>query len=162
MAKKLTTKTGTEDGYKRFLNHVDLYALGLDSMSADIKRDVLAGDEGAGRREHALHTGACIGRATHDLNGFVSLRDLADIDHADAQTIRVGMFLGRDHRSNHKWLEQARFVLDALDLEPDHGEPVDDLIERGDRVEMFFEPGQSEFHGLNPPASVGKSSGRKP
>lgn len=42
MAKKLTTKTGTEDGYKRFLNHVDLYALGLDSMSADIKRDAYA------------------------------------------------------------------------------------------------------------------------
>ena len=39
MAKKLITKTGTEDRYKRFLNQVNLYALGLDSMSADIKRE---------------------------------------------------------------------------------------------------------------------------
>ena len=59
-------------------------------------------------------------------------------------------------------LEFLRLVLDALDLEPDHGELVDDLIEWCDRVEMLFQPGQSEFHGLNPPASVGKSSGRKP
>jgi hypothetical protein len=42
MAKKLTTKTGTEDGYRRFLNSVNLYALGLDAMSADIKREAYA------------------------------------------------------------------------------------------------------------------------
>jgi len=42
MAKKLTTKTGTETGYKQFLHHVNLYALGLDSMSADIKRESYA------------------------------------------------------------------------------------------------------------------------
>jgi hypothetical protein len=39
MAKKLITKTGTESDYKRFLSHVNLYALGLDSVSADIKRE---------------------------------------------------------------------------------------------------------------------------
>ena len=59
-------------------------------------------------------------------------------------------------------LEQRRLVLDALDLEPDHGELVDDRGERLVGVEMFFQPGQGEFHELNPPASVGKSSGRKP
>ncbi len=39
MAKKLTTTIGTESDYKRFLSHVNLYALGLDSVSADIKRE---------------------------------------------------------------------------------------------------------------------------
>ena len=39
MAKKLITKTGTESDYKRFLSHINLYALGLDSVSADIKRE---------------------------------------------------------------------------------------------------------------------------
>ena len=55
-----------------------------------------------------------------------------------------------------------RLVLDALDLEPDHGELVDDLVERRVGVEMLLQPGEGEFHELNPPASVGKSSGRKP
>ena len=49
-----------------------------------------------------------------------------------------------------------------LDLEPDHGELVDELVERLVGVEMLLEPGEGEFHQLNPPASVGKSSGRKP
>ena len=52
--------------------------------------------------------------------------------------------------------------VDALDLEPDHGELVDDRVERLLGVEVLLEPGEGEFHALNPPASVGKSSGRKP
>ena len=127
-------------------------------MVPTVERDVLAGNEGAGRREHALHAGARIGRAAHDLDRFA----VADVDHADAQAIGVRMLLGRDHRGDHERLEQAGLVLDALDLEPDHGELVDDRGERLVGVEMLFQPGQGEFHGLNPPASVGKSSGRKP
>jgi hypothetical protein len=42
MAKKRITITGTETGYKRFLSHVNLYALGLDSVSADIQREAYA------------------------------------------------------------------------------------------------------------------------
>lgn len=42
MAKTLTTKTGTDSGYKKFLTQVNLYALGLDSLSADIKRGAYA------------------------------------------------------------------------------------------------------------------------
>ena len=61
-----------------------------------------------------------------------------------------------------KGLSSAGLVLDAFDLEPDHGELVDDRGERLVGVEMLFQPGQGEFHELNPPASVGKSSGRKP
>ena len=124
--------------------------------------NVLAGDEGAGRREHAFHAGVRIGRAAHDLNGLVTFRDLADVDHADAQAIRVRVLLGGNDRGDDERLEQAGLVLDVLDLEPDHGELVDDRGERLVGVEMLLEPGQGEFHGLNPPASVGKSSGRKP
>ena len=58
--------------------------------------------------------------------------------------------------------ERLGLVLDALDLEPDHGELVDDLGERSIGVEMLLQPGEGEFHELSPPASVGKSSGRKP
>ena len=37
-------------------------------------------------------------------------------------------------------------VGDALDLEPDHGELVDDLVERLVGVEVLLEPGEGEFH----------------
>jgi hypothetical protein len=36
------------------------------------------------------------------------------------------------------------------------------MSERRVGVEMLFQPGKGEFHPLSPPASVGKSSGRKP
>ena len=72
------------------------------------------------------------------------------------------MLLGGNDVGDDEGLEQRRLVLDVLDLEPDHGELVDDLAQRLDGVEMLLQPGQGEFHELNPPASVGKSSGRKP
>lgn len=42
MAKKTTTPNGTDAAYRRFLLQVNLYALGLDSMSAQIERDSYA------------------------------------------------------------------------------------------------------------------------
>ncbi len=125
---------------------------------ADRQRDVLAGDEGAGRREHALHAGARIGRAANDLDRLA----VAQFDHADAQAVCVRMLLGRNDVGDDEGLEQSGLVLDVLDLEPDHGELVDDLAQRCDGVEMLLQPGESELHELSPPASVGKSSGRKP
>ncbi len=129
---------------------------------ADAERDVLAGDEGARRREHAFHAGARIRRAAHDLDRLA----VAGVDHADAQPVGIGMLLRLDDARDDERREQFRLVLDALDLEPDHGELVGDLAERVIGVEMLLEPGEGEFHhgdyGLNPPASVGKSSGRKP
>ena len=87
----------------------------------------------------------------------------AGIDHADAQPVGVGMLLGLDHARDGERRELFALVLDALDLEPDHGQLVGDLAERAVGVEMLLEPGEGEFHHeLNPPASVGKSSGRKP
>ena len=72
------------------------------------------------------------------------------------------MLHGFENLHDLEGLEFLCLVLDVLDFEPDHGELVDDLIERSDRVQVLFQPGEGEFHGLKPPASVGKSSGRKP
>ena len=139
------------------------HAVAFDAADgADRERDVLAGDVGAGRREHALHAGLGIGRAAHHLDRLFALGDLADVDHAHAQAVRVRVLLGRDHVGDDERLQQRRLVLDVLDLEPDHGELVDDLVERRRGVEMIFQPGEGEFHALKPPASVGKSSGRNP
>ncbi len=58
---------------------------------------------------------------------------VADVDHADAQAVGIRMLLGGDHVGDHERLEQGGLVLDVLDLEPDHGELVDDLAQRRDR-----------------------------
>jgi hypothetical protein len=72
------------------------------------------------------------------------------------------MLLGRDHPRDTERRQRLRLVLDVLDLEPDHGELVGELFQGLVGFEMFLQPGESEFHELNPPASVGTSSGLKP
>ena len=49
------------------------------------------------------------------------------------EPIGIGMLLGVDHARDDERRELLRLVLDALDLEPDHGELVGDLAERTDR-----------------------------
>jgi hypothetical protein len=68
------------------------------------------------RGEHALHAGARVGRAAHDLHG----RAVAGIDHAHAQAVGVGMLLGLDDMGDDReGRQRLRLVLDALDLEAD-------------------------------------------
>ena len=121
----------------------DEHAAALDAADgADGERHVLAGDEGAGRHEYALHTGARIGRAAHHLDRIAA----AGIHHADAQPVGIGMLFGLDHARNDERRQELRLVLDALDLKPDHGELVHDLAERAIGVEMLLEPAEGEFH----------------
>ncbi len=112
---------------------------------ADAERDVLAGDEGAGRRKHADEAGARIRRATDHPHGWGAI---AGIDHADAQAIGIRMLLGRDDARNRERRQRLGLVLDMLDLKPDHGELVGQLVQRRVGLEMFLEPGEREFHDL--------------
>ena len=117
--------------------------MALDAANlADRERDVLGGNIGAGQAEHGLETRARVRRAADDLQR----RAGAVVDGADAQPVGVRMLLGGDDLRDLEGLEFLGLVLDALDLEPDHGQLFDDLVERGDRVEMLFQPGESEFH----------------
>ena len=98
----------------------------------------------------------------------------AGVDDADPQAVGVGVLLRLDDGADHEAVVLAGRVFDRLDLKPDAGQRVDDLGERGRGVEVVFEPGEGEFHcnsaargsasvhPLNPPASVGMSSGLKP
>ena len=120
------------------------HAAALDaSDGADAERDVLAGNEGAGRREHADQAGARIRRAADHLHRCAAV---AGIDHADAQAIRVRMLLGRNHPRDRERRQRLRLVVDMLDLEPDHGELVGELVQRLVGLEMFLQPGEREFH----------------
>ena len=120
------------------------HAAALDAADgADAERDVLAGDEGAGRREHADEAGARIRRTADHLHRRAAV---AGIDHAHPQAIRIRMLLGRNHPRDRKRRKRLRLVLDVLDLEPDHGELVGKLFQRLVGVEMFLQPGEREFH----------------
>ncbi len=122
----------------------DQHAVALDAADfSDAERDVLAGDVGAGRHEHAHHAALGIGRAAHDLHRIA----LAGIDHAHPQAVGVGMLLRFDHARDGEGREQRRLVFEVFDLEPDHGELVRDRLDRRVGVEMLLEPGEGEFHG---------------
>ena len=81
---------------------------------------------------------------------------LARIDHADAQAIGIRMLLGRDHIGDRVRREGLGLVLDALDLEADAGQRLDDLVERGRGVEMILQPGECEFHRFSPVTTSGR------
>jgi hypothetical protein len=99
-----------------------------------------------------------IRRAAHDLQRL----SVAGIDHADPQPVGIGMLFRRQNLDHLERRVLRRRVFDTFDLEADHRQFRRDLVERGVGVEMLFQPGERELHGLRPPASVGKSSGRKP
>ena len=113
---------------------------------ADAKRDVFSRNVGTGRREHADHAGACIGRAAHDLHRLA----VACVDHADAQAVGIRMLFGLDHPRDGEGREQFRLVFDFLDLKADHGQLVRDRRQAFARVEMLFEPIECELHGVTP------------
>ena len=120
------------------------HAVRLDAADDALgEGDLLPGDVGPDRREHALHAGARVGRAAHDLHGLA-----AGVDHADPQPVGVGMLFGLDDARDDEAVVFGARVLDAFDLEADAGQRIDDLGERGRRVEMVLEPGEGEFHRM--------------
>ena len=120
------------------------HAAALDAPDgADAERDVLAGNEGAGRREHADEARARIRRAADHLHRRATI---AGVDHADPQPVRIGMLLGGNHPRDGERRQRLGLVVDMLDLKPDHGELVGELFQRLVGVEMFLQPGEREFH----------------
>ena len=104
--------------------------------------DAGAGDVAAGGCEHADHAGAGIGRSADDLD----IGAVAEVDQTHPQPVGVRVFLGRDHAGDaERRIDQCRFV-NRFDLEADHGQRRDDLVETCTRVEMLLQPGQGELH----------------
>src|SRR5260221_6219896 len=56
------------------------------------------------------------------------------------------MLLGRNHPRNPERRKRLGLVVDMLDLEPDHGEPVGELVQGLVGLEMFLQPGERKFH----------------
>ncbi len=105
------------------------------------ERHFLSGNACPHWREHASHPGSRVRRAADDLH-----RARARLDDADFQTVGVRMLPGLDHMPDNEAVILDARVFDALHLETDAGQRVDDLGERGLRVEVVLEPGEGEFH----------------
>ena len=121
----------------------DQHAAALDVADlADAKCRILAGNEGAGWRKHAFHSGARIRSAAHNLYRIAG----PGIDHAHPQPVGIGVLLCFRDARDDKWREQLGLVLDAFDLKPDHGQLVSKLAERMMGIEMLLEPAESELH----------------
>ena len=119
------------------------HAVRLDAADLGLgQREVEAGHVSADGREHALHAGARIRRAAHDLQAL-----LAGVDLEHLQLVGVRMLLGLHHFGHAEGLERGRGIEHLLDLEPDAGERLGDLVHGGLRVEMLLQPCEGEFHG---------------
>ena len=114
-------------------------------------------DDGAGRGEDGGHAGACVGRAADDL-GFGAG---ADIDAADAEAVRIGVFGGFDDPGGDERGQGCRGIVDALHFQADPGERVGDLRQAGVGVEVVPQPGEGELHPATPSCSVTGARGEK-
>ncbi len=130
---------------------------GLAADLAGLEEEPGARDDRARAREDALHAGAGVGRAAHDLDLVA-----AGIDDADAQAVGIGVLHGGNDMADGEGRQPRRRVVDAVDLVPQHGQAGRDGGEIGIRVQVVAEPGKRDLHRDSPPDSVGTSSGTKP
>ena len=112
---------------------------------------------GAGRREDPLHAAAGIGRTADHLD----LR-FAGVDDADPQTVSIRVLPSLFDIGDLEGRQGGGPVLQILDLQADHGELLDDLLETGFCLQMILEPGKGEFHHYSPLTRLGASKGTKP
>ncbi len=118
------------------------HAVRLDAANDALGEcQLLAGDIGSNRREHALHARPRIGRAADDL-----LPARASVDDADFQPVGVRMGFRLDQGGDDEAFIFAARILDAFHFEANARQRIDDLSERCRCVEVVVKPGESEFH----------------
>ena len=88
---------------------------------------------------------ARIRRTTNDLRGA-----FACLNSTNPQLVGVRMLFRRRHFTDHKIRQFRRRVFNALNLKPEVSERICNLIHGRSRVEVGFEPRESEFHRLRP------------
>ena len=135
------------------------HAAALDAADRrHFQGQVAARHIGARRAEHALESRPRIGRAADHLDGLAG----AGIDGQHLELVRLRVRRCGQDLADHEGCELLGGILDALHLEADLGQRLDDGVEIRIRLQMLLQPGQSELHAPTPPLSVGTSSARKP
>ncbi len=105
------------------------------------ERKVETGHVGADRCEHALHAGACVRRAANHLQAL-----LAGIDFQHLQLVSIWVPLGLHDLGHPVGFQRGRGVEHLLDLKPNAGKCLGDLLHGRLRVEMLLQPCEGEFH----------------
>ena len=121
---------------------------------AQLQHIAAGGNDCAGPRQDHLDAGPRIGGAADDLQ-----RVLAIADRAKPQLVGIGMPVGGDDFADHEILQRCARIGDAFHFQPNAGQLFADLGGIGIGIQMFFQPGEGEFHRLSPPSRVGMSSG---
>jgi hypothetical protein len=75
----------------------------------------------------------------------------AGVHSAQAQPLGVRMAAYLGHQRDLERRQIGAPGLDRLDLEAEHGQPLDDLLEPGLGLEVLPQPGQRELHRDSPP-----------
>jgi hypothetical protein len=122
------------------------HPVGLDAAQLGHAELRAVGHDGAGARDGDGLAGRDVRRAADDLLGPV----VADVDHADAEAVGVGVPSGLDDLADDEALERVdAVVVDGLDLRARHGQA---LLERADRqagVGVLLEPFERDAHQPN-------------
>ena len=132
------------------------HAVGFDTADlANAQRHVDAGHIIAGLRQNHGDPGPRIGCAADDLL-FALIRHHA----ADAQPVGIGVLRRLDHAGQREGGQSRGGVDDLLNLQPQIGQGIGDLVHRGGGVEVILEPREREFHRSGLPVSaMGGSEG---
>ena len=134
------------------------HAVGFDTADRrDTQHHAIGRHRRAGKAEHADQARTRIGRTADDLQ-----RAIPSIDGQNLQLVGLRMRRSRQHARNFEAAQLLCRIFDAFDLKADVGERHEQFIERGGRLKMILEPGQSELHAPTPPDKVGASSAEKP
>ena len=124
---------------------------------ADLQRGVGAGNEAAGRGEHALHAGARIRRAAHHEH-----RVVAGVHLADAQPIGVGVLHRLDDARDAERRQRRAAILHAFQFQADAGQRVGDLGRAWRRSRRcVFSQERENFIAHAPSCSIVGASGLK-
>ncbi len=100
------------------------------------------GQAGARQDERHLVAGLEILRPADDLP-----HALAVIHHADGELVGIGVLVLGDDLGDDHALELAAELLNALDLDAEHGQPLGQFGSRPVELDVLFEPVESDFHG---------------
>ena len=135
------------------------HAVGFDAADRGLLEHHAVGwHHRAFQTEDADQARAGIGRAAHDLQGLA----VAMIDGQHLQFVGLRMLVGGQHPGDLEPGELFGRIFDAVYLQADGIQRLEDGGKVRIGVEMRLEPAQGELHAPTPPLSVGTSSAEKP
>ena len=121
------------------------------SKIANMLQTVISGTSAGNYRDGGTEHRILVKLKDAEKKGIKDILDLP-ITNADGEPVGVGVLLGVLDLAEGEVRKRRERVLDALDLEPEIGQRLGDLVHGSRGFEVVFQPGECEFHII---ASVG-------